>query len=1117
MAQPLKQFEQYTILGEIAGGGMGIVYQAVHRPLNRSCALKLIRGGLLATPDERRRFLTETEAASTLDHPGIVRVRRAGEFENQWFLEMDLVDGGTLADRLTEGRLPPDDAARLVERLARAVQHAHDHGVLHRDLKPANVLLDAVGEPKLTDFGLARFLGRDSDLTRTIAVLGTPAYMAPEIASGRARDATIAADIFSLGIILFECLTGDRPFKGRTPLEILRAVQETPTPRPSSLCPHLPRDLEVITLRCLAREPERRFASASELADELTRYLGGEPIRSRAVPPLERLWLWCRRNPPLAAAAGLLVLGAIGTAAGITWQWRRAESANATLANRLATEEVQKAAREYSEGKHTAAFLRVMQFIRDTPGPVLPRTWLHAHLANDSFLVPERDFPVQGETGFVTFDPVRRRIISAGQNGIHIFDRDHGNLLTHFESEAEVGLAWPSPTDDCVLSLIPGRFTRIWSLRLPDRPRLSWEATGVVQVAVSAARPHFAAVNSDGAIWVGPLDTSQTAVRLPDIPSVPVAISGNTNLSTCIVALPDGRILMKDSSSTAWRTLTTWHTNITHLALTSNQQFVVGGARQEVAVWRFADGQHQFARSLDTSSLLFGLSPDGNRAVAARADGRVQLLDLFAEPAKRQEVQLSPGFIALDFTPSGRHLVAINEDGTSCLLSVSPLQVVASARQPDFAWNADFDEASGLLVTSSSGGHARLFRLTPPATNTVALVRRGITAAAPWPGRRALALLSGEGSLLLSETDRASVVSRQAGSLSNSTSIAVADTCTPRAFVADAAGHIFSIPLDRQDQPRELLTLPTSIRLLTVSSDARRLAAAETNQIHLVHLSGDTAILRANWPFQNVRSLTFSSRGEHLAMGSNAGTVACVESASGQLLWSSQTHQGPVFGLAFSSDGTRLATASMDKTARVWDVRSGRELLPPLAQRAEAVSIAFNNAGTSLAVGSADEITLWDARTGRRVSQLSMPRDFVTQPSPVAAVAFSPNGSRVLGANGMGHLAVWDVATAYPLGDWSMSVPDRIATRTRAAWLDDSVVAAWSFSGVVRFFDFSRPLKTPLLLDLAEYVTGQQVTDGGAFVPLNETARAERLARLRIAAANGELTPSLARHLPDEK
>jgi len=299
---PMRQFENYTLVGKINEGGMGVVYQAVHRGLNRSCALKLIRTGLLASADERRRFLTEAEAAARLDHVNIVRVGRAGEFEGQWFLELELIEGGTLADRIAEGVLPSKEAAKIVERLARAIHHAHERGILHRDLKPANVLLALDGQPKLADFGLARFLEKDSDITRTIAILGTPAYMAPELASGRAREATLHADVYSLGVILFECLTGRRPFDGQTPLEILRKIQDEPTPR--LLTPGLSRDLEIICLKCLEKEPARRYASAAALADDLTHWLRGEPIVARPAGIAERTLKWARRHP-LKVALGV--------------------------------------------------------------------------------------------------------------------------------------------------------------------------------------------------------------------------------------------------------------------------------------------------------------------------------------------------------------------------------------------------------------------------------------------------------------------------------------------------------------------------------------------------------------------------------------------------------------------------------------------------------------------------------------------------------------------------------------------------------------------------------------------------------------------------------------------
>ncbi len=272
----------YEVLQEIGRGGMGVVYKARDLKLKRLVALKMIRHGSHAGEQEQRRFLTEAQAVAQLSHPGIVQIFSFDLFEGLPFFAMEFCTGGSLAQRLGGTPLPPRDAAALVERIARAVQHAHDAGVIHRDLKPSNVLLDAQGQPKVTDFGLAaRQLEEDARLTASGVVMGTPAYMAPEQAQGRSRESTPAADIYSLGAILYECLTGRPPFKADTPLETLRRVlDEEPVP-PRRLCPAVPVDLETVCLKCLEKEPARRYASAAALADDLGHILAGKPVTVR--------------------------------------------------------------------------------------------------------------------------------------------------------------------------------------------------------------------------------------------------------------------------------------------------------------------------------------------------------------------------------------------------------------------------------------------------------------------------------------------------------------------------------------------------------------------------------------------------------------------------------------------------------------------------------------------------------------------------------------------------------------------------------------------------------------------------------------------------------------------
>jgi hypothetical protein len=294
----LRYFGDYELLEEIARGGMGVVYRARQVSLDRTVALKMMRPGLLSTEAEIRRFLSEARTAAGLRHPHIVAIHEAGEFEGLRYFSMDYVEGPNLAAIVREGPLAPAEAARYVQILAETVHFAHGKGILHRDLKPSNVLVDGAGRPSITDFGVARRMGSDETGAGLGAVIGTPAYMAPEQASGDGAQVTATGDVYSLGAILYELLTGRPPFRAANPLEIVRMVVDTEPQRPRSLNPAIDARIEAICLRCLAKDPAARFPSAGELADDLKRYLAGDPVNS---PRQRSLW------PALAAAAVVAV------------------------------------------------------------------------------------------------------------------------------------------------------------------------------------------------------------------------------------------------------------------------------------------------------------------------------------------------------------------------------------------------------------------------------------------------------------------------------------------------------------------------------------------------------------------------------------------------------------------------------------------------------------------------------------------------------------------------------------------------------------------------------------------------------------------------------------------
>jgi tetratricopeptide (TPR) repeat protein/tRNA A-37 threonylcarbamoyl transferase component Bud32 len=324
---PARTIAGYEILGELGRGGMGVVYKARQTALSRMVALKLIRSAEFATPAELVRFQNEAEAVARLDHPHIVPIYEVGQHRGLRFFSMKLIEGASLDKRLAEYTTDFRATARLAALAAEAVHHAHQRGILHRDLKPANILLDPQGTPHVTDFGLARRIDAGADLTQSGLPMGTPSYMSPEQARGEKGALTTATDVYGLGSILYALLTGRAPFAGSSLAETLDMVRQEPAPPPSRLNRRVPRDLEVICLKCLEKDPERRYPGAGALAEDLNRWLRGEPIHARPVGMATRTAMWCRRHPLPAALALLLAMAVIGGLSGVTWKWREAAAA----------------------------------------------------------------------------------------------------------------------------------------------------------------------------------------------------------------------------------------------------------------------------------------------------------------------------------------------------------------------------------------------------------------------------------------------------------------------------------------------------------------------------------------------------------------------------------------------------------------------------------------------------------------------------------------------------------------------------------------------------------------------------------------------------------------------
>src|SRR5256714_9552293 len=320
-APMLKDFGDYELLEEVGRGGQGVVFRARQKSLNRTVALKVISLGQWASKAHLKRFRREAEAAASLDHPGIVPIHEVGERDGSCYFSMQFIEGGQLDEVVRREPMPIRRAVELIAKVARTVHYAHEHGILHRDIKPGNILLDAKGETHLTDFGLARLVESDSSVTHTLDILGTPSYMAPEQAIGNNAAVSSTTDVYGLGAVLYQLLTSQPPFAGGATYETIKLLLDTEPRQPRLLNPKIDRDLSTICLKCLQKDPKRRYPSALALAEDLERWLKHEPIQARQTGIFTRGRKWVRRKPAVAA----LIASLVDFAAAIGWNgWQGA-------------------------------------------------------------------------------------------------------------------------------------------------------------------------------------------------------------------------------------------------------------------------------------------------------------------------------------------------------------------------------------------------------------------------------------------------------------------------------------------------------------------------------------------------------------------------------------------------------------------------------------------------------------------------------------------------------------------------------------------------------------------------------------------------------------------------
>jgi WD40 repeat protein len=1018
------QIGEYDILGEVGRGGMGVVYKARHRGLHRLAAIKMVLQGSFASAQQRLRFQLEAELAARVQHANIVQVYEIGSHDGQPFLAMEWVEGGSLAERMDGQPWPAAEAARLIETLACAIHVAHSQGVIHRDLKPANVLLSVVScqlsvvgqestppsslttdnrqlttVPKISDFGLARPLQGDTGLTRTGVIVGTPGYMAPEQASGTNALVGPATDVFALGVMLYELLTGQRPFQGDSALEVLRAVTSAEPTRPRRLQPGVPRDLEAVVLKCLEKEPGRRYPLALELAEDLRRFLEHKPVQARGASVVGRLGRWARRNRGVAAALGVIALLLIGVAI--------ASSIAALRFERLAAEadrrgEAERWQRYRANMTAAAVALQVpntdaaRRALAAAPEEYRGWEWLHFNGRLDDARAILR---MPGVTESDTYRPSGSALRQA-----LAFSPDGKRIASGAPELGTVGV-WDTATG-LEASVLPGQGHYLQDLAFgPDGRLLAFTEDGTLRS------------------WDLSRNDRTILCRIPE-PSL-----------TGLLLSPDGRLLLgvKDRQAQLWDVsagrkradLPGEFVIGNHMAVFSSDGRHLAYSTEDGAVhlWDVrADAEACVLRGPAVQVRALAFSPDGKRLAAGAAHPE-NTVRLWSVPAG-EEVAVLRGHqnevSTVAFSPDGSRLASGSMDKTARLWDARAGKLVAVLKgHTGIIQRTAFSPDGKRLATASNDETVRLWNA---ADGEPVAVLRGHT------GVVMAAVFSPDGTLLASSCDDATVrlwdleQLEWNGVLRGHTSYVYDVAFSPDGRQAvsaawDGTARLWDPNTGRETARFEHATAERDPIIIAAcfSPDGRQVASVTgRGAVTVWDVATEKKVRALRVPggdWRGYPQAAFQPHGNYLAVGAGDGAVRLWDAAGDEPVAVLRGHEDLVLDVAFSPDGTQLASAGADGTVRLWDVQTRSPLAMLRGHETDWVyGLAYSPDGRLLASASRDKtVRLWDTATHEALAILP-------HGSAVYGVAFSPDGRRLAAGCADNSIRLWDVASARRAG-----------------------------------------------------------------------------------------------------